>query len=57
MGRPKSTLKTPGALIQISAALWSIGMDVVENNPSNSPHCRLMSAALNVTAKTPGKKR
>ena len=44
-----------GAPIQTSARVWSMGMDVIENNPSSRPHCKAMSRALNATASTPGR--
>ena len=30
-------------------------MEVIENNPSSSPHCRAMSKALKATARMPGR--
>ncbi len=54
---PRSTLTTPGAPIQMSARVRSIGMDVIENSPSSSPHCRAISSELKATASTPGRKR
>jgi hypothetical protein len=54
---PRSTLSTRGLPIQTSARVVSIGSDVIENRPSNSPTCMAIRSALNATARTPGRKR
>src|SRR5215813_13717174 len=54
---PRSTLSTSGAPIQMSARVWSIGIDVIEKIPSSRPHCSAISSELNATASTPGRKR
>src|SRR5205823_3408644 len=54
---PRSTLSTCGAPIQMSARVWSIGIDVMEKIPSSRPHCNAISSELNATASTPGRKR
>jgi hypothetical protein len=55
MARPRSTLNTFRAHIQMSARVLSIGMDVMLNNPKSKPHCNPMSMQLKATASTPGR--
>src|SRR5215207_5535288 len=54
IGFPRSTLGTAVEPIQMSALVLSIGIEVILNSPSNSPHCSAISTAENVTASTPG---
>ena len=55
IGPPMSIDSTSAAPTQKSARVWSIGIEVTDNKPSNKPHCSAINTALNATASIPGR--
>ena len=56
----RATRRSSGTAVEpthTSAEVLSMGIDVILNRPSRSPHCNEMSTAENATASTPAEYR